>query len=536
MIFMRNSITRNKLFTVNIWHQWVRHDIFSYISAVGSLLPYIAVFMKQLGLTPSESAIIYGITPFLAALVRPFFGILADKLRRHTLVLILCTIITSIAAGCILLIPPVTKDVLVIEAPVEFSCRDTGAQFKYCHQTSQKDLSSCLESHVSSDNMVDINTESLGNYDISEYCVLSCDMTGVSDDICLHKSTSEPEFCSVPVSIGDDSYFHVDIHASIMSHNGSVQALDNCHYFNIISGKQNNSTFEDLWCQTNMTAVCWLDCPHQYSLNPHCDLEQGKGNKFSETFWVFAFVFFIMNIFFAPVVNLLDALTYSHLGEDRGKWGNQRVWGTIGFALFGVCAGFLMDTYKRGQGHINYTWCFILFIVHSLLAAVAAFFYKTDDVHCAGTWNKLKEILSRLEVMSLFLLLLPFGMFTGVIETFLFWHLQMLGAPQILLGLCMVVDCFPEIFIMYIMGRIIKLLGENICLYSVCFAYAARFLGYSFLSNPWWVLMIEPLHGFTYAVMYGAASSYGSRVTPTGMHGTVQAIIASLHFGIGMLY
>ena len=52
-------------------------------SAVASLLPYIAVYMKQLGLSPSESALIYGTVPFLGAIVRPIIGALADKLHAH---------------------------------------------------------------------------------------------------------------------------------------------------------------------------------------------------------------------------------------------------------------------------------------------------------------------------------------------------------------------------------------------------------------------------------------------------------------------
>jgi len=52
----------------------------------------------------------------------------------------------------------------------------------------------------------------------------------------------------------------------------------------------------------------------------------------------------------------------------------------------------------------------------------------------------------------------------------------------------------------------------------------------SFLLNPWWVFAVEPLQMFTYGIMQAAATSYGSRHTPPGMHGTVQAIISSLYF------
>ena len=94
-------------------------------------------------------------------------------------------------------------------------------------------------------------------------------------------------------------------------------------------------------------------------------------------------------------------------------------------------------------------------------------------------------------------------------------------------------QCFPEIIALFTMGHIVKFFGETLCLYSVCWAYALRFFGYSLLERPWFVLLIEPLHLFCYGIMYGAASSYASRITPQGMHGTVQAILGTACFGVG---
>ena len=42
--------------------------------------------MKQLGLSPSETALIYGTMPFLGAIVRPLIGALADKLHAHKVI------------------------------------------------------------------------------------------------------------------------------------------------------------------------------------------------------------------------------------------------------------------------------------------------------------------------------------------------------------------------------------------------------------------------------------------------------------------
>jgi hypothetical protein len=71
------------------------------------------------------------------------------------------------------------------------------------------------------------------------------------------------------------------------------------------------------------------------------------------------------------------------------------------------------------------------------------------------------------------------------------------------------------------------------CLYIAFVAYTVRFIGYSFLTNAWFVLPIELLHGLTFGLMWAAATSYGSIITPPGMSGTIQGLISGVHFGFG---
>ena len=210
-----------------------------------------------------------------------------------------------------------------------------------------------------------------------------------------------------------------------------------------------------------------------------------------------------------PIYNLVDALTYSHLGEERGKWGAQRVWGTIGFALFGVAAGFVMDTLKGSAGDTNYAWCFGLFIIHNLLTMLSVYCYKTsDDVKCSQPMQQLKKLLKNAEVLSLYSLVFVLGIFTGIVDTFLFWHLKNFGASQFLLGLCLVMSCVPEMLVLFVMEYILKITGEHISLYSACLAYACRFLGYSTWGHAW--DNASDAHEFTHRIWWVLANQLKS--------------------------
>ena len=74
------------------------------LPAVASLLPYLGVFMKQLGLSPAESAVIYGLMPFVGAVVRGLLGALVDKFRCPKVTLAVCCLLSAALHACLLLL------------------------------------------------------------------------------------------------------------------------------------------------------------------------------------------------------------------------------------------------------------------------------------------------------------------------------------------------------------------------------------------------------------------------------------------------
>ena len=476
----------------------------------------MVVFMRQLGLSPSESATIVGVSWCVAAVFQPIFGFIADKLEKHKQIMISCLIVSSILFACLLCVPASNHD-------TERITRDKRRLF------------------CGIDNIFTVNCGEQNCTTVYEIKKIKTNAANVSRFIC---EGMVPTTCVQ--GIGPSSVLQcLDVTKSassfgISTHVGNHQlphmetGLIYCQYEEVISVNNSaNSTLFDVHCSGNTTFTCYQQCALVgdkvlLSMTPK------ESKKFAITFWLFGFIYIISNIVSCPVYNLLDALTYSHLGEERTKWGPQRTWGAIGYPLFGAVAGYVMDTVRGKTGDITYAWCFALFFLHHLLATFSVYCYKTHGaVKCSNPIQKLYQLLKNPEVLSLYLLTLLLGMLMGIIETFRFWHLQNLGASQLLLGLSLIMGCIPEIVVMFVMTYIIKLLGEHICLYLACVAFACRFMGYSFLRNPWFVMLVEPLHGLTFGVMYGAATAYGSRLTPEGMHGTMQAMLTTLHISCG---
>ena len=518
---------------------------------MSSLLPYLSVYMKQLGLSPSETAIIYGLMPFLGALVRPVVGGIADKLHQHKAMLMVCCVATGVFHACLLFVPHVESNQPSIDGPphVQIQCEKDSSQIEYCTDTRRLGR----DCHVPAGSLLNVTGGVRDPFLNSSECMLQCEFLvakeAQTNGICFlpvdMTSKKEGEKRCVSESWNTNgSSAELEFVLDGMNHSLTRYTFDQasgqslvCHFYVMSAFLFNGTSYQKLFCEKATHLECQVQCERFSNGVFHTGCTKDRRDyrpKFGITFQIFICVSLLANIAFAPIFSLIDAMTYDFLGEERGKWGKQRLWGSVGFALFGGASGLVMDIYSLDKLTIDYTWSFVAFAVLEIATALTVCTYKISGaLSCSEMMSNIGALLRRAEVLVLLLLVFVFGMFTGIIETFLFWHLQTLGASQLLMGLSLVMNCLPEILVLFLSGKAIQHFGHVKCLCVVCVAYVARFLGYSFLENPWFVLMIEPLHGITFGLMYAAATSYGSVITPPGMHGTIQGIIGGIHFGIG---
>lgn len=66
-----------------------------YLAGVASLIPYLPIFLSQLGIKPSELAIIYGLIFFITFIKNSLIGFITDKYQLHRLVLIISCCLTG---------------------------------------------------------------------------------------------------------------------------------------------------------------------------------------------------------------------------------------------------------------------------------------------------------------------------------------------------------------------------------------------------------------------------------------------------------
>lgn len=511
-------------------------------------MPFLPLYMRQLGLSPSECAFIMGVSTIGSSLARTVIGVIADKFRRHIQTLIVCCFLASVLHVSLLFVP---VDNHGIDARINPDSFMMSYRYLRCdHSSSDGDLLLCgIPSGVTAENstvksllpIIGAQKDTVapdGNFsDTSNDCRMSCcrddrsklnstesfdgDVTELdvkSNQMCGRSFVLKPDVVTqslndlnkdgnTSASIRGCGVYHLKIDDIIQSPLKSSDLCDDINEFNC-----------SLVC-ANLTNDYRAE--HQFS-------------HFGKTFWIFVGLSLAGSSFFLPIMNLVDGLVYAKLGDNRTKFGRQRFWGSVSFGIFGVVSGILMDVLPTDTAEKNYTFSFALFA--AFLLATSFFvhlIHASVEVIAGSLMSNILRIFRSLELDLLMMTALTSGIICGAQETFQFWFLQSIGGPQILMGLSLLVQCSSETVLMMFSGRIIDKLGTNFCFCLTFLAYGVRFLLYSLLVNPWYTLAIEPIHSICFGLFYPAMTIRASELTPTGMHASVQGLLGTLYINIG---
>jgi MFS family permease len=528
----------------------------------------MGLYMKQIGMTRSQTGIIYGLMPFIGFLVRPLFGAIADKHKKHKMLLIISFILTGLCFNLMLFVP--SKQLEHTSVKTEIMCSQADSYLRDCYrvnQTVNEQLcpisfhtyaskvknalgKNTIVTNLSSGDHVPyaISTLPSAKEPISRsevQCSLNCkykSVPGLPQKVCFTNTTGTYNIADcynvnltpgkyeshLSITIPDLGYI---LNKEVIRDKVKVDDLI-CRDYDLKELVYNGQEYWQMLCSDDSLFDCNLRCTH---IDTCVEIVAEELSRSS--FWFFFALFLFGNIFFSPILSLGDAISYDLLGEERrNKWGKQRLWGTVGFALFAILSTLSMDTLRAETNANNFSIAFCMFSVLYLLTAFVVFTMKiSHDLVCGQMLKGTMKILRNAKIFIFILVIFFFGILTGAIEAFLYWYLEAdLGNKlKILPGLCVTFACLAETPVFYFAGRFIKRFGHVMCLYIAFVAYTVRFIGYSFLTNAWFVLPIELLHGLTFGLMWAAATSYGSIITPPGMSGTIQGLISGVHFGFG---
>ncbi|XP_069589889.1 major facilitator superfamily domain-containing protein 6 [Ranitomeya imitator] len=498
---------------------------FFFYSAYGSLYPLLAVYYKQLGMSPTQSGLLVGIRYFIEFCSAPFWGVIADRFRKGKIVLlfsVLCWVLFNLGIGFVK--PAALLCVPNIPIPVK--------------PTNSSPFNTTPMPLIQITKESGIVTKNRQKRDL------------LDNPLAWEVSNSKKLF-SKQVS----NPFHRVVREVV---NGtSTPAL---------AGPDGNITTTIITTTITRNSNAML----QYNQE---DVET--------IFLLILLVVIIGEFFSAPAVTIVDTITLQYLGKHRDRYGLQRMWGSLGWGLAMLSIGIGIDhthinVIIEGEGctepdYKNYRIAFIVFGVLMSVALIVStqfhFYYhhlkpseeSREDLEISPVetsaqtspvqnpnegrsedemvehfrfWDLVK-IICTVQYGSVLFVAWFMGFGYGYVFTFLFWHLEDLNGTTTLFGVCSVLSHISELTAYFFSHKLIELVGHIRVLYIGLACNTARYLYISYMENAWTVLPMEVLQGVTHAAVWAACISYLSAAVPPALRTSAQGILQGLHLGLG---
>ncbi|XP_037073421.1 major facilitator superfamily domain-containing protein 6-A-like [Pollicipes pollicipes] len=327
-------------------------------------------------------------------------------------------------------------------------------------------------------------------------------------------------------------------------------------------------------------AQVYVFMPVASFLGPPCQPSAGLPASSRTTFWVYFALRMVGVFFMAPSFTLLDATNLALVRQHKTpgqNFGRQRVTaiaatiivpplvgviidlvstpamprsiclsGLKSFTFVGICitcaqrplAMFLPCTDVLSTwlipGKTNYGPAFYsmdLFVVFTVVTLYACNLKVAlpEKAH----FRQVTKILKRPETLVFILAVALLGSMWGFLENFLFVFLKSLQAPTYLMGLTMTVAGLASLPFNWWSDAICRKVGHiNVLLVSFA-GYTLRYIGYSFIRNPWLCFPFELLEVVTTHLMWNSAATYAGQLAPPGLLATLTGLAGALHYSFG---
>jgi|GEM_PF-165818 len=238
-------------------------------------------------------------------------------------------------------------------------------------------------------------------------------------------------------------------------------------------------------------------------------------------------VVMIYAFFATPITPLLDTAALDTVDTNKGTFGGMRVWGTIGWIVSTWVVGILIDRFG------------ILWLFYSYIALLGVTFLVSLTQPARGQIPRpsirqsLRQLLTRQTLIFFLISVFLLAITVGTVDYFFSLYMHGLGANEGTIGLAWSISASTEIPMMLYSGTLLRTIGVNGMLSIAFITYALRWLLFSFIQTPGWVLPVQLLQGLSFSTFLVASVTYINDHTPKSLRTTGQSILATVSFGLG---
>ncbi|MCK6628242.1 MAG: MFS transporter [Anaerolineae bacterium] len=247
-------------------------------------------------------------------------------------------------------------------------------------------------------------------------------------------------------------------------------------------------------------------------------------------FWLLLTLVTALAFFRTPIGSIVDSTVMDMLkrANSGSSYGQQRLWGTVGFVLATFSLGQLLSPANLA----------LIFWLHggllSLACAGLSFLLPIESApHQVGMWQGLRRLTTQGGYLSFLIAMTLLGMGISAYIGFLGLHIMALGGNEAQVGLAWTANSLPEVILMYFGAR---WLGR----YSHKRLIIAGFVGFTLVwilaalaPTPALLIAVLPGMGICFGFFWVAAVGYASEAAPPGLSATAQALMGAAQSGLG---
>lgn len=256
--------------------------------------------------------------------------------------------------------------------------------------------------------------------------------------------------------------------------------------------------------------------------------------------WTFVFLYATL---YMPTIALTNAIAFKHMGDSE-KFGNVRVWGTLGWvAIAWFMSAYLGFWENQSPGVSHVGDCLLIAALISFLLGVYCF--TLPNTPPSRESKNPYAFLEALELMKHrnFAILLIIS-FIVAIELPFYYNLTFLfltepgsgiGLPASQANFAMSLGQVGEVVLMVLLLPSLRTMGMRGTIVLGILAWPVRYIIFAIGGPTWLVIAAQVLHGICYTFFFAAGMVAVERLCPKDVRASAQGLLIFATNGMGML-
>jgi len=242
-------------------------------------------------------------------------------------------------------------------------------------------------------------------------------------------------------------------------------------------------------------------------------------------YWPLFAVVALFSLFRAPMLVLADVVAL----EEASSYGRQRLWGSLGFMVTVFVAGTLLDL----RALAPFPTAVTALLLTALLASLGL--PRKSDHPPRPVLHDARRLAASGDFGLLLLVALLWTASHSGYDAVVSLHLRDLGGSSTFVGLCWAVGSLAEVGLMAVSGSLLDRYGAPRLLVFGTAVGAVRWLLLGTVRSLPVLLLLQPLHAFSYALVWIAALAVVKQRAPAHVMATAQGLVnAALAVGAGL--